>query len=125
MQEATGGKIRSWVDSLAAHEGAMTERERHLCTTLLHGLAASGRLSVGENRSECEPSDEGRAERTADLVYLVDNIRGVEGFLVGWISGELTLAQLEQLVDTINSVYRRHGQPLLPRPDGDDENQER
>lgn len=34
--------IERMVDSLETHEGTMTDRERHLCETLLGGLAAAG-----------------------------------------------------------------------------------
>jgi hypothetical protein len=36
--------VTGLVNSLESHEGTMTDRERHLCTTLLHGLAAAGQL---------------------------------------------------------------------------------
>ncbi|MFD3399441.1 hypothetical protein ACFWUU_02115 [Kribbella sp. NPDC058693] len=37
--------INALVDSLESHEGAMTEHERQLCSTLLYGLASAGRLA--------------------------------------------------------------------------------
>ncbi|WP_157574856.1 hypothetical protein [Jiangella muralis] len=43
-------RLTEWVDSLEEHEGPMTERERHLCTTLLYGLKATGHLVGGEDR---------------------------------------------------------------------------
>lgn len=44
--EPTSAWIADTVDSLAACEGPMSGRERHLCKTLLHGLTAAGRLTV-------------------------------------------------------------------------------
>lgn len=45
--DLTTAAVTGLVDSLEAHEGAFSERERHLCTTLLHGLAAD-RRRIGE-----------------------------------------------------------------------------
>lgn len=43
-----GRWVVATVDNLQRREGPMTTRERHLCTTLLHGLAAVGKLAVPE-----------------------------------------------------------------------------
>ncbi|MQA98061.1 MAG: hypothetical protein GEV11_26905 [Streptosporangiales bacterium] len=40
------GWIKQTVDDLERHQiGGMTDRERALCTTLLHGLAAAGHIT--------------------------------------------------------------------------------
>jgi hypothetical protein len=38
--------ISALITSLESHEGTLTDRERQLCTTLLHGLAAAGQLRL-------------------------------------------------------------------------------
>lgn len=48
MSESQADRIRAWVDELGEQEGALSDRERRLLTTILDGLMAGGHITILE-----------------------------------------------------------------------------
>lgn len=91
--------IAALVDSLESHEGAMSDRERQLCSTLLYGLAAAGRLVGVSSSGDLPDFDFESASESERWAY-------DQGYEHGWGERDRE-ATPPPAVDSLDGIRRR------------------